>query len=253
MRELLFHLQPSAQSSLQAQIRERLVSAILGGLLPAEERLPSSRQLAKTLGVSRNTVTLAYQTLVDDGFLIGFERSGYFVNAEMVGNAGAGQRDSAAASSGDHRHRLGRPSEKASGAPAQHREAARLAVVRLPVHLRPGRPHVVPARRMAGMRARSARPPLPRLVDQRYLGQRRPDDRRADPPPHPAATRHHGRRRRDPDHPRRPERALYPDQPAGRRDDEGRHGGAGISRRAQQFRAAGHPTSPWRRSIARGW
>jgi GntR family transcriptional regulator/MocR family aminotransferase len=84
MRELLLHLQPSAQTSLQSQIREKLVSAILGGQLSAEERLPSSRHLAKALGVSRNTVTLAYQGLVDDGFLIGRERSGYYVNAEAI-------------------------------------------------------------------------------------------------------------------------------------------------------------------------
>jgi GntR family transcriptional regulator/MocR family aminotransferase len=84
MRELLLHLQPSAQTSLQSQIREKLVSAILGGQLSAEERLPSSRHLAKALGVSRNTVTLAYQGLIDDGFLIGKERSGYYVNAEAI-------------------------------------------------------------------------------------------------------------------------------------------------------------------------
>ncbi|MEZ5926022.1 MAG: PLP-dependent aminotransferase family protein [Hyphomicrobiaceae bacterium] len=84
MRDLLLHLQPSAQTSLQSQIREKLVSAILGGQLSAEERLPSSRHLAKALGVSRNTVTLAYQGLMDDGFLIGKERSGYYVNAEAV-------------------------------------------------------------------------------------------------------------------------------------------------------------------------
>ena len=84
MRELLLHLQPAAQTSLQSQIREKLVSAILGGQLSADERLPSSRHLAKALGVSRNTVTLAYQGLMDDGFLIGKERSGYYVNAEAI-------------------------------------------------------------------------------------------------------------------------------------------------------------------------
>jgi GntR family transcriptional regulator/MocR family aminotransferase len=83
MRDLLFRLQPSAPTSLQAQIREKLVSAILGGQLPPDDRLPSSRQLAKALGVSRNTVTLAYQGLVDDGYLQGRERSGYYVNPEV--------------------------------------------------------------------------------------------------------------------------------------------------------------------------
>lgn len=84
MRDLLFHLQPEAQTSLQAQIRQKLVAAITGGHIPVDERLPSSRQLAKALGVSRNTVTLAYQMLIDDGFLIGRERSGYYVNRSII-------------------------------------------------------------------------------------------------------------------------------------------------------------------------
>lgn len=80
MRDLLFRLQPTNQSGLQAQIREQLVSAILGGQIPSSERLPSSRKLANVLGVSRNTVTLAYQGLIDDGILVARERSGYYVN-----------------------------------------------------------------------------------------------------------------------------------------------------------------------------
>jgi len=79
MRDLLFHLQPTAPTSLQAQIREKIVTAIVDGQLPEGDRMPSSRQLAKDLNVSRNTVTLAYQSLVDDGFLSGRERSGYYV------------------------------------------------------------------------------------------------------------------------------------------------------------------------------
>jgi GntR family transcriptional regulator / MocR family aminotransferase len=84
MRDLLFDLRPQGQTTLQGQIRERLIGAILGGQLPANERLPSSRRLAQTLGVSRNTVTLAYQTLVDDGFLAGRERSGYYVDPAAI-------------------------------------------------------------------------------------------------------------------------------------------------------------------------
>ena len=79
MRDLLFHLQPTAPTSLQAQIREKIVTAIVDGQLPEGDRMPSSRQLAHDLKVSRNTVTLAYQSLVDDGFLTGRERSGYYV------------------------------------------------------------------------------------------------------------------------------------------------------------------------------
>ena len=84
MRESLFTLTASDQSSLQTRVRELMVNAILNRQLPYGEPLPSSRRLAKTLGVSRNTVVLAYQRLVDDGYLIARERSGYFVNRKIL-------------------------------------------------------------------------------------------------------------------------------------------------------------------------
>lgn len=84
MRDSIFHLDRKPDVSIQGQIREMLVSAILGGQLPAGDPLPSSRRLAKTLGVSRNTVVLAYQGLVDDGYLVSRERSGFYVNAEIL-------------------------------------------------------------------------------------------------------------------------------------------------------------------------
>ena len=87
MRDAIFHLKRSKNVSLQAQIRETLVDAILGGQLGGGEPLPSSRRMAENLGVSRNTVVLAYQNLVDDGYLIPRERSGYYVNDEMSGQS----------------------------------------------------------------------------------------------------------------------------------------------------------------------
>jgi GntR family transcriptional regulator / MocR family aminotransferase len=47
--------------------------------LTREEPIPSTRRMAKSLGVSRNTVVLAYQGLLDDGYLVARERSGYYV------------------------------------------------------------------------------------------------------------------------------------------------------------------------------
>lgn len=70
--------------SLQAQIRQMLVSAVLDGQLPAGVPLPSSRDMADQLGVARNTVVLAYQQLVDEGYLGSRERSGFFVNPAML-------------------------------------------------------------------------------------------------------------------------------------------------------------------------
>lgn len=80
MRDALFRIERNAGTSIQSQIREMLVSAVLAGQLPVGVPLPSSRRMAKMLGVSRNTVILAYQGLVDDGYLLARERSGFFVN-----------------------------------------------------------------------------------------------------------------------------------------------------------------------------
>ena len=79
MRDWLVHIQRSEYASLQTQIREALVSAILDGQLTRDEPIPSTRKMAKSLGVSRNTVVLAYQGLLDDGYLVARERSGYYV------------------------------------------------------------------------------------------------------------------------------------------------------------------------------
>ncbi|NHI00040.1 PLP-dependent aminotransferase family protein [Oceanimonas sp. MB9] len=90
----LFHLDRSAPATLQRQVREQLVSAILEGFMSPDSPLPSCRNLAKNLNVSRNTVVLVYDSLVADGYLVSRERHGYFVNphfqAEAVGGTGSG-------------------------------------------------------------------------------------------------------------------------------------------------------------------
>ncbi|MEC8660534.1 MAG: PLP-dependent aminotransferase family protein [Pseudomonadota bacterium] len=77
---LIINLDPGAETSLQAQIRESVVEAILARAILPGDRLPSSRMLAAQLGVSRNTVVLAYQALIDTGFVQPRERSGYVVS-----------------------------------------------------------------------------------------------------------------------------------------------------------------------------
>ncbi len=80
MRDWLVQIKRSENASLQMQIREALVSAILDQQLARDEPIPSTRKMAKSLSVSRNTVVLAYQGLLDDGFLVARERSGYYVS-----------------------------------------------------------------------------------------------------------------------------------------------------------------------------
>ena len=54
--------------------------AILSGRLPAGTELPSSRSLAKELGIARNTVLRAYELLLAEGYLEGRSGSGTFVS-----------------------------------------------------------------------------------------------------------------------------------------------------------------------------
>jgi len=80
----LIQLTFKSQISLQAQIREMLVVAILDGQIPVGVALPSTRVLAHQLGVARNTVALAYELLVNEGYLQTRSRSGHFVNADIL-------------------------------------------------------------------------------------------------------------------------------------------------------------------------
>ncbi|MEH6445938.1 MAG: PLP-dependent aminotransferase family protein [Oceanospirillaceae bacterium] len=77
----LFHLNRNNKTStLQQQIRGQLVDAILGDYFPEDKPLPSSRSLAKSLKVARNTIVLVYEELAADGYLISKQRCGYFID-----------------------------------------------------------------------------------------------------------------------------------------------------------------------------
>ncbi|MEM9403362.1 MAG: PLP-dependent aminotransferase family protein [Pseudomonadota bacterium] len=84
MPETLIYLDPDSSLNLQKQIRQKLVEGVLSGTLPPGHKLPSSRKLAKLLDVSRNTVVLAYQQLVAEGYLVSRDRSGIYVNEQML-------------------------------------------------------------------------------------------------------------------------------------------------------------------------
>jgi GntR family transcriptional regulator/MocR family aminotransferase len=78
----LFELPDHPALPLQARLRLAVVQAILEGRLGAGAAMPSSRELARLLGLSRNTVTAAYEQLVDEAFLEARPRSGVFVASD---------------------------------------------------------------------------------------------------------------------------------------------------------------------------
>jgi GntR family transcriptional regulator / MocR family aminotransferase len=67
--ELLVRLDRSASQPLRAQLEASLREAIRGGRLRAGERLPSSRELAHALGISRGMVQDCYGQLLAEGYL----------------------------------------------------------------------------------------------------------------------------------------------------------------------------------------
>jgi GntR family transcriptional regulator / MocR family aminotransferase len=85
---------------LAVQISAQLESAVAGGVLHAGDRLPSSRDLAATLAVSRTVVTNAYARLFAEGWLEGRHGSGTYVadvSPPARGRGGERGRGSAAA------------------------------------------------------------------------------------------------------------------------------------------------------------
>ena len=93
----LFRRFDGRASTLQGQLRDMLVHALMEGHLAPGAALPSSRLLARQLGLSRTTVTLALQALADKGLITARPRSGCFAGEQIAPFAGARQRAAAPA------------------------------------------------------------------------------------------------------------------------------------------------------------
>lgn len=89
---------------LHRQLYEALRRAVLDGKLAPGERLPSSRDLAQDLDLSRNTVVAAINQLTVEGYLSSHVGSGTYVHDNVPrsgrGSSGARQRPPAGAAAG---------------------------------------------------------------------------------------------------------------------------------------------------------
>jgi GntR family transcriptional regulator/MocR family aminotransferase len=92
--ELLVRLDRSAGQPLRGQLEASLREAIRGGRLRAGERLPSSRELARELGVSRGMVQDCYGQLLAEGYLT--SRTGSATRVADIGGQPAGDQTAAA-------------------------------------------------------------------------------------------------------------------------------------------------------------
>lgn len=76
---MLVQINRSSDKSLTQQVYEHIRDGILTQELKAGEKLPSSRELTATIGVSRNVIVEAYEQLIAEGYLEVRPRSGTYV------------------------------------------------------------------------------------------------------------------------------------------------------------------------------
>lgn len=74
-----FQVDRTNSKTLTQQVYEQLRQYILNGDLKTDEKLPSTRELANSLGISRNIVLEVYDQLGAEGYLIVRPKSGSFV------------------------------------------------------------------------------------------------------------------------------------------------------------------------------
>jgi GntR family transcriptional regulator / MocR family aminotransferase len=79
----LVPLDPDGDLPLYRQLYDGVRDAILDGRLPRGGRIPSTRELARELRLSRNTVALAFGQLHAEGYIEGLVRSGTFVSRTL--------------------------------------------------------------------------------------------------------------------------------------------------------------------------
>jgi GntR family transcriptional regulator/MocR family aminotransferase len=79
----LIALVAESETPLYRQLYDSLRKAILAGQLTPGARLQSSREIAKELGVSRNTVVNAFEQLLAEGYLEGQVGSGTYVSRAL--------------------------------------------------------------------------------------------------------------------------------------------------------------------------
>lgn len=77
-------LDRTARATLQEQLARHIRELIQRGTLAPGDALPSTRDLAAELRVSRNTAVYAYDRLVSEGYLESLPRSGVFVSSSIA-------------------------------------------------------------------------------------------------------------------------------------------------------------------------
>ncbi len=81
--DLAIYLDRTSTISLYQQLTEEIRTAVLEGRLKPNQKLPSSRSLAKSLTISRSTVTQSYEQLESEGYLETRQGSGTYICSKI--------------------------------------------------------------------------------------------------------------------------------------------------------------------------
>lgn len=80
------YIRRSRSQPLTTQLYRGIRDAILSGALAPDSRVPSTRDLALSEGVARNTALRVYEKLLSEGYLVQRRGAGTFVAPELPGN-----------------------------------------------------------------------------------------------------------------------------------------------------------------------
>lgn len=81
--DIAIPLDPSSTTPLHVQLYEELRNAIIIGRLSLGQRLPSTREISKSLGIARATASESYAQLLAEGYIHTVDRSGTFVCSKL--------------------------------------------------------------------------------------------------------------------------------------------------------------------------
>lgn len=90
--DLPLRIDRSDPRPLSVQLASGLRAAVTGGLLQPGDRLPASRALAGELGISRGTVTAAYEQLDGEGYLRSTQGGGTYISGSLAPSAATAPR-----------------------------------------------------------------------------------------------------------------------------------------------------------------
>ena len=81
--QFVLEVDQSDHRTLQQQVFNQIRGHILEGRLRSGDPVPASRELSQQLGVSRNTVIIAYDRLLSEGYLESRACVGTFVSSAL--------------------------------------------------------------------------------------------------------------------------------------------------------------------------